>query len=105
ELVAEAALAHARVGDHADHGSASLAGPLERLLEDLHLLGPAHEPAEATLPRQIKSRPRRAGSDQLEDLDRAAGPLDLEFPEVLQLQVAGGEPCCVLGEVRLARLR
>ena len=105
ELVAEAALADARLGDHADHRPTPLLGPLERLLEDLHLLGSADEPGEPTLSREVEPRARRARPDQLEDLDRAARALDLELAEVLQLEVALGELRRVLGEVGLAGLR
>ena len=105
ELVAEAALADAGFGDHGDHGPAPLFGALQCLLEGLHLLGSADESAEPALSRDVEPRSRRARPDQLEDLDRATRPLDLELAEFLQLQVAAGETCRVLGEVGLAGLR
>src|SRR5439155_7378886 len=100
-----ATLADARVGEPPDHTPAPLLGPLERFLKGLHLLGSADEPAEPTLSREVESRSRCAHPDQLEDLDRTTRPLYLELTEALQLEVALGEPCGVLGEVGLAGLR
>ena len=84
--------------------STSLFGLLERLLEQLHLLGSADEARETPLPGEVEPRARRARADQLEHPDRAARPLDLELAQVLQLQVALGQLRGVLGQVGLAGL-
>ena len=105
ELVTKAALADAGFGDHTDHTPAPRLGALQRLLEGLHLLGPADELTKPPFAREVQPGSRRARPDQLEDLDRAAGSLDLELAEILQLQVARREACGVLREVGLAGLR
>ena len=67
ELVAEAALADARLGDDPDRGALAALGPLEGLLQDRHLLVAADEAGEAALAREVEPRARRADAGQLED--------------------------------------
>ena len=104
ELVAEAALADARLGDDADRGALAALGPLERRFEHRHLLVAADEAGEAALAREVEPRARGADPGQLEDADRLAGALDLEVAEVLQLHEAVGQLGGALGQVGLAGL-
>jgi hypothetical protein len=86
ELVAEAALSHARLGDDPDHAAFAVLGPFQRLLQRRHLLGAADEAGEAALAREVEPRAGRADAPQLEDPHRPAGTLDLELAQVLQLE-------------------
>ena len=63
-------------------------GPLEGLLEDVHLPVAADEAGEAALAREVEPRARLADPGELEDPDRPAGALDLELAEVLELEEA-----------------
>ena len=82
ELVAEPALADARLGDDADRGALARLGPLQRLLQHRHLLVAADEAGEAALAGEVEARARRADPGQLEDPHRLARSLDLELAEV-----------------------
>ena len=74
ELVAEAALADARLGDDPDHGALAGLGPLQRRLQHGHLLAAADEAGEAALAREVEPRARRADPGQLEHAAPAGSP-------------------------------
>src|SRR5581483_5454562 len=92
ELLAEPALADAGLGHHPDHAAAPLLRLLECFLEELHLLGPSDEPGKATFTGEVEAGPRRAGPHELVHANRPARALDLELAEVLELQIALGQP-------------
>ena len=104
ELVAEAALADARLGDDADRGALAGHGPLQRLLEHGHLLVAADEAREAALAREVEPRAGAADPGQLEDAHRPARPLDLELAEILEREEAVRQLRRRLGQVGLAGL-
>ena len=96
ELVAEAALADARLADDPDHLRLPFLGLLEGVFEDLHLLVAADEPREAARLGDVEAAASRADPGQLVDPQRAARALDLELAEIGERQVAlhEGSPVC-----------
>src|SRR5438105_3672113 len=104
ELVAETALADARLADYADHHTAAAACLLERSIERRQLVPAPHEPREAARAGNVKARVRATGSREGVDMNGLADAFDVELAEVVEIEIAGNEVCCVLREVRLARL-
>src|SRR5687768_11348167 len=95
ELMAEAALAHARLADDPDH--VPLSG--ERLLERPQLLVAPYEAREAARAGHVESPAGRADAGQLVDVHDAGGALHLELAEVAECEMAVHQRRGVLSQI------
>jgi hypothetical protein len=104
ELEAQPALAHSCLGDHAQHAAAPVERPGERLLQGRHLVRTAHEAREPARAGEVEAAAQCPHARKLEAAHRLGHALQLEGPEVAQLEVAGDEPRDVFAGVDLARV-
>jgi hypothetical protein len=105
ELVAQPGLAGPGLGHEPDHLALARRRALERGFQRPHLVRSADEPAEAARAGEIEARAERAHALQLVHVDRALDALHARRPDRAELEVAGGEPRGVLGQVCASRLR
>src|SRR5438093_7966673 len=101
ELVAKAALARSRLGDHADDLRVARDCPLERRLQSRHLATPANELREAARVRDVEPGSHPPHTLELEDVQQVAQPLDARLTQVSELEVARNELGRVPGQKRL----
>jgi hypothetical protein len=104
ELVAEPALADARLADEADDLPLAGERALEALLEHRHLSCPSDETREAAHPGDVEPRAELATALELEETERLAQPLHVRRSEIAEAQVSPDELRGVLGQERPPRL-
>jgi hypothetical protein len=103
ELVAETALAHARLRHHPDHCSVALLRPGQGRVQRRHLGVAADKRGKPPGCGHLQRCAQRPPAHQLPDGDRTAHTLDVEGTEVPELDVAAHQRRRVVGEVDLAR--
>ena len=105
ELVAEAALADARLGDDADHGALAGARPSPAPASSAAISSSRPTKREKPRSRERSSRERAAPTPaSSKTRDRPARALDLELAQVLELEEAVRQLGRGLGQVGLAGL-
>jgi hypothetical protein len=99
ELVAEAALADARLGHDANDLRIARRRPCQRGLQRRGLLLPPDEAREAAHAGHVELRAQGPRAFELVHAERVADTLHRERPEIAQAEVARDERRRVLGEV------